>query len=54
MNISYFYNRDVDESMQHVQTMIGPIMTLLLGATLFWVIVSVLGPIYDLVTQVQY
>ena len=28
-------------------------MTLILGGILFWVIFSVLGPIYDLITKVQ-
>ena len=53
MNISYFYNRDVEESMQRLQAMIGPTMTLVLGALLFWVIISVLGPIYDLIAEID-
>ena len=53
LNISYFYDRDVKESMQRLETMIGPAMTLILGGILFWVIVSVLGPIYDLITKVK-
>lgn len=53
MNISYFYNRDVEESMERMQAMIGPTMTLLLGAVLGWVILSVLGPIYDLISKVK-
>lgn len=53
LNISYFYDRDVKESMQRLETMIGPAMTLILGGILFWVIFSVLGPIYDLITKVQ-
>lgn len=51
LNISYFYDRDVKESMQRLETMIGPAMTLVLGAILFWVIISVLGPIYNLITK---
>ena len=54
LNISYFYNRDVSDSMQRLQTLIGPTLTVLLGAILLWVIVSVLGPIYDLITQLQF
>ena len=53
LNISYFYNRDVSESIEKVQTLIGPAMTVVLGAILGWVIVSVLGPIYDMITQVN-
>jgi type IV pilus assembly protein PilC len=53
LNISYFYNRDVSESIEKVQALIGPAMTVVLGAILGWVIVSVLGPIYDMITQVN-
>ncbi len=54
LNISYFYNRDVDESMQRLQAMIGPVMTVVLGGVLGWVILSVLGPIYDLISQIDF
>ena len=50
LNVSRYYNRGVTESMEQLQAMLGPTITLVLGAILFCVIVSVLGPIYDLVT----
>lgn len=50
-NISYFYDRDVKESMERMHSLIGPIMTIVLGGLLFWVILSVLGPIYDLISE---
>ena len=53
-NVSYFYERDVQESMDRLQTMIAPAMTLVLGTLLFWIIVSVLGPIYTAVTSIDY
>jgi type IV pilus assembly protein PilC len=53
LNISYFYNRDVDESMQRLQTLIVPVMTLVLGGLLFWVVFSVLGPIYDMISRID-
>ncbi len=54
LNISYFYNRDVDESMERLQAMIGPGMTVVLGGILAWVIFSVLGPIYDLISKIDF
>jgi len=51
-NVSYFYNRDVRESIERVQTMIEPTLTLVLGAMLGWVMMSVLGPIYDILGTV--
>ena len=54
LNISYFYERDVRESMERLQTLIGPAMTVLLGGMLIWVMVSVLGPIYDVITRIGF
>ena len=53
LNVSYFYNRDVKESIDKVQAMIEPAMTLILGALLGWVMLSVLGPIYDVITKLK-
>ena len=52
MNIAYFYNRDVEESMARMQQMIMPVMTLIIGAVMIWVIISVYAPIYDLITTI--
>ncbi len=53
LNVSYFYDRDVKDSIKKVQVMIEPAMTLILGALLGWVMLSVLSPIYDLIGKVQ-
>ena len=52
LNVSRYYNRGVTESMEQLQAMIGPAITVVLGAILFWVIFSVLGPIYDLIATI--
>ncbi|MBV8658690.1 MAG: type II secretion system F family protein [Burkholderiales bacterium] len=52
-NVSYFYNRDVKESIEKVQALIEPTMTVLLGLILGFVMLSVLGPIYDLLTKLK-
>jgi type IV pilus assembly protein PilC len=52
-NVSYFYNRDVKESIEKVQAMIEPAMTVILGLLLGSVMISVLGPIYDLLTKLK-
>ena len=54
LNISYFYDRDVKDAIRKAQVMIEPIMTLILGALLGWVILSVLSPIYDIIGKVQF
>jgi type IV pilus assembly protein PilC len=53
LNVSYFYNREVRESIGKVQVMIEPTLTVFLGAILGWVMLSVLGPIYDIITKVK-
>lgn len=52
-NVSYFYNRDVRESISKVQTMIEPVMTVLIGLILGWIMLAVLGPIYDTITKMK-
>ena len=52
-NVSYFYERDVRESILKLQTMIEPALTVLLGGLLLWVMISVLGPIYDIITRMK-
>jgi type IV pilus assembly protein PilC len=53
LNISYFYTRDIKESIDRLQSMIEPGMTIVLGAIVAWVMFSVLGPIYDLITKIK-
>jgi len=53
LNVSYFYNREVRESISKIQVMIEPALTVILGAILGWVMLSVLGPIYDVITKIK-
>ena len=53
LNISYFYDRDVKDSIRKAQVMIEPAMTLILGTLLGWVMLSVLSPIYDIIGKVK-
>jgi len=53
LNVSYFYNREVRESIAKVQVMIEPALTVVLGAILGWVMLSVLGPIYDTISKMK-
>ena len=54
LNVSYFYDRDVKDSIKKVQVMIEPTMTIVLGALLGWVMLSVLSPIYDIIGKVKF
>ncbi|MEK8017739.1 MAG: type II secretion system F family protein, partial [Candidatus Parabeggiatoa sp.] len=53
LNVSYFYDREVKESIDKIQTLIEPVMTVILGLLLGWVVLSILGPIYDTIANFQ-
>lgn len=53
MNVSYFYNRDVKESVERVQQLIEPLLTVILGLLLGWIMLSVLGPVYDVISKIK-
>lgn len=53
LNVSYFYDRDVKESIEKVQALIEPILTVVLGLVLAWIMSSVLGPIFDTIGKIK-
>jgi len=53
-NVSYFYNREVREGIARLQALIEPALTLILGAILMWVMLSVFGPIYNMIPQMKF
>lgn len=53
LNISYFYDRDVNDSMQKMLKMIEPTLTVILGCILAFIMFSVLGPVYDSFSQLN-
>ena len=53
LNVSYFYTREVREGIGRIQVMIEPAMTVVLGVILGWVMLSVLGPIYDMISKIK-
>jgi type IV pilus assembly protein PilC len=54
LNVSYFYNREVREAIGRLQAMIEPALTVFLGAILGWVMLSVLGPVYDAISKMKF
>ena len=47
LNVSYFYDRDVNELMQKMLKLLEPALTVVLGLILAFIMLSVLGPVYD-------
>lgn len=52
-NVAYFYNRDIEDQIERVQALISPVMTVVLGLMLGWIMMSVLGPIYDTISKIK-
>lgn len=53
LNISYFYERDIKDSIDKLQALIQPAMTVVVGGLLGWVMISVLGPVYSSLSNIQ-
>ncbi len=53
LNVSYFYNREVKESIEKIEPAILPVLTVLLGGIMMWIMMAVLGPVYDAVAGVK-
>ena len=54
LNVSYFFNREVKESIGKLQATIEPALTVLLGLILGWVMLAVLGPVYDAISKMKF
>jgi type IV pilus assembly protein PilC len=50
-NVASLYRRDIAESIGRLQATLEPALTLLMGGLLLWIATAVLGPIYDIITQ---
>jgi type IV pilus assembly protein PilC len=53
MNVTYFYNRDVKESVDKALKLLEPMLTLFLGIILALILFSVLTPVYDILGQLK-
>ncbi len=52
-NVTDFYDRDVDEAVDGLVAMIGPLMTTVMGMLIVWIIIAVMGPIYDSLSKMS-
>jgi type IV pilus assembly protein PilC len=46
-NVTAFYDKDVDEAIDAMIGMIEPAMTVITGIIMAWIVIGVMGPIYD-------
>ena len=46
-NINFFYDREVNDAVDGVVGMIQPLLTIVMGLLIFWVIAAIFGPLYQ-------
>ena len=54
LNVSYFYNREVKETMSKLQEMIQPILTVVLGGVMIGILVTIFLPMYDVISKIKF
>lgn len=54
LNVSYFYELDVKNSSEKMLKLLEPALTVLLGGLLALIMFSVLGPVYNLMTEMRF
>lgn len=53
-NVNFFYEREVNDSVDTMVEMIQPALTVVLGGILFWIIASVFGPLYGSFEKINF
>ncbi len=54
LNVSYFYNRQVRESIDRLQQLLGPATTVVLGMLIVAILYSIFLPIYDVIGKIKF
>jgi type IV pilus assembly protein PilC len=53
-NINFFYNREVNDAVETMVGAIQPILTVVMGVLIFWVIAAVFGPLYESFSKMKF
>ena len=54
LNVSYFYNRQVRDAISRLQTLLGPITTLILGTLIIGILYSIFLPLYGIFGKMKF
>jgi type IV pilus assembly protein PilC len=54
MNVSYFYNREVRDAISKLQTLLGPITTIILGGLIIGILYSIFLPLYGIFGKMKF
>ncbi len=53
-NINFFYEREIDDTIEAMVAMIQPALLLVMGGILVWIIAAVFGPVYGSFSQMKF
>ena len=53
-NINFFYVREVNDAVEGMVGAIQPILTVVMGLLIFWVIAAVFGPLYESFSKIKF
>ena len=53
-NIKFFYTREVNDAVEAMVGAIQPILTVVMGVLIFWVIAAVFGPLYESFSKMKF
>lgn len=53
-NVNFFYSREVNDAVEAMVGAIQPILTVVMGAMIFWVIAAVFGPLYESFSKIKF
>jgi type IV pilus assembly protein PilC len=53
-NVSYFFDRDINDSIEKMEPMLQTGLMASIGLIVMWLALSVLGPIYDTISTIEF
>jgi type IV pilus assembly protein PilC len=53
-NVNFFYNREVNDSVDAMTGFIQPALTVVMGLIIFWIIAAVFGPLYESFSKMKF
>jgi type IV pilus assembly protein PilC len=53
-NVSYFFERDINERMEKMEPVLQTALLAAIGGVVLWLILSVFGPMYDTISTIQF
>ena len=53
-NVSYFFDRDINDSIEKLEPVLQTSLMATIGSIVLWLALSVLGPIYDTISTIDF